>query len=166
MKKSYIPTKRRKLGEILVRQGRITPDELMEHFRGPGLKTIIVFTVLAHAVLLIGTSVPAIKKLVGGKESAALSEEERIEQAVREATASLKEIAEEHGLKPQDLSSQFAGGASNPARRAIAKTPADGAKTPTAEAEKPKSPIEEKIEKVEVGPTVPGTEDEEEDLFK
>jgi len=33
MKKSYIPTKRKKLGEILVRQGRITPDELMEFLR-------------------------------------------------------------------------------------------------------------------------------------
>ena len=33
MKRNYIPTKRKKLGEILVRQGRITPDELVELLR-------------------------------------------------------------------------------------------------------------------------------------
>jgi len=33
MKKNYMPAKRKKLGEILVRQGRITPDELVELLR-------------------------------------------------------------------------------------------------------------------------------------
>jgi len=33
MKRNYLPTKRMKLGEILVRQGRITPDELVEFLR-------------------------------------------------------------------------------------------------------------------------------------
>lgn len=33
MKKHYVPSKRKKLGEILVRQGRITPDELIDLLR-------------------------------------------------------------------------------------------------------------------------------------
>ena len=33
MRKSNIPKKRIKLGEILVRQGRITPEELVEFLR-------------------------------------------------------------------------------------------------------------------------------------
>ena len=33
MKRNFMPTKRKKLGEILVRQGRITPDELVELLR-------------------------------------------------------------------------------------------------------------------------------------
>jgi NhaP-type Na+/H+ or K+/H+ antiporter len=35
-----------------------TPDELMEHFQGRSLKSIILFTVVVHAIVLLGTSVP------------------------------------------------------------------------------------------------------------
>ena len=43
-----------------------TPDELMEDFRGRSLKTIIVFTIAIHAVVLLGTSVPFLVKSVMG----------------------------------------------------------------------------------------------------
>jgi hypothetical protein len=85
--------------------------------------------------------------------------------AVREATTSLREIAEQHGVKPQDLSSQFAGG-----KPKASKVPAKSSKTPgevpAGDPEKVKSAIEQEIEKVETGPEQPGVEDEEDDLFK
>ena len=135
-----------------------TPDELMESFKGRSLKSIVVFTVIVHAVILVGTSIPFLWKAVAGEDTSRLSEEERIEAAVREATVSLREIAEEHGLKAQDLSNQFAGGR--------AKAPKTTAPTPTTtEPDKPENEIEKEINKVEVGPSVPPVE-EEEDLFK
>ena len=44
----------------------ITPDQLMEPFQSRGLKSIIVFTVAVHAVVLIGTSIPFLWKSVAG----------------------------------------------------------------------------------------------------
>lgn len=140
-----------------------TPDELMESFKGRSLKSNVVFSVVVHAILLVGTSLPFLWKTVAGEDTSKMSEEERIKAAVREATASLRKIAEEHRVKPQDLSSQFAGGPRAP------KPPAPGAAPPTGATPEPKEPenaIEGEINKVEVGPTVPPVEDEEEDLFK
>jgi flagellar basal body-associated protein FliL len=71
----------------------ISPDELMESFKGRGLKTIILFTVVIHAVLLLGTSIPFLKKAVTGKDTSELSEQERMELAMKEATDSLRDIA-------------------------------------------------------------------------
>ena len=140
-----------------------TPDELMESFKGRSLKSIVVFTVVVHAILLVGTSIPFLIKAVAGEDTSAMSEEERIEAAVREATASLREIAEDHGLKPQDLSSQFAGGPRAPKPTTPdSTTPGDA----TPEPKEPDNPIEKEINKVETGPSVPPIEDEEEDLFK
>ena len=150
-----------------------TPDELMEAFRGRSLGSIIVFTVVVHAILLLGTSVPFIYKTVLGADSSALSEEERVEIAVKEATASLREIAEEHGLKPQDLSNQFTAGKPRAPKPAAAKpetTGTTGTTDPAADPELPGSTFEAEINKVESGPSVPPIEpeedDEEEDLFK
>ncbi|NNC86976.1 MAG: hypothetical protein HKN82_00790 [Akkermansiaceae bacterium] len=146
-----------------------TPDELLDTFRGRGLKSIIVFTVVVHAVVLVGTSAPFLLRNVLGEDRGELSEDERVQLAVKEATSSLRKIAEEHGLKPQDLSSQVAGGA--PRKPAPAAEPPSGGpgaapeETPGEPAE-PKSAIEQEIEKVKEGPTVPPIEEEEEDLFK
>ena len=148
-----------------------TPDELMEDFRGRSLKTIIVFTIAIHAVLLLGTSVPFLVKSVMGKDTSAMSEEERMEQAVKEATESLREIADQHGLNPRDISSQFAGGAPRPPGPATG-TPKDPAPTPTpspdptAEPGDPKSTVEKELDVKADGPKVPTPEDDEEDLFK
>ncbi len=101
-----------------------TPDQLMEPFQGRSLRSILIFTLVVHAVVLVVASVPYLLKTVTGGDSDKLSEKERVDIAVKEATASIKEIAEKHGLKPQDLGDRFAGG-----------SPKAEAPTPDAKAE-------------------------------
>ena len=144
----------------------ISPDELMESFKGRGLKTIILFTVVIHAVLLLGTSIPFLKKAATGKDTSELSEQERMELAMKEATDSLRDIAEEHGLNVQDISNNFSdkkssGGAQAPEVKAP-KPP--GAK-PEDESPDPKSDIEKDLKIKKDGPEIPKV-NEEEDLFK
>lgn len=143
-----------------------TPDQLLESFRGSNMKTIIVFTLIVHAVVVLGTSVPYLWKAVAGGDSSKLGEKERMELAAREATSSLREIASKHGVKPEELSSRFAG--ATPAAKADAKEPAAPAAdtgTPPAP-EEPKSAIEKELNTKETGPELPGLENEKEDLFK
>lgn len=160
-----------------------TPDDLMHHFHGRSLKGIIIFTVIIHAVVLIGGSVPYLWNTFG-KGTANLSEEERFKLASQKADAALRAIAEEHGVKPQDLGDRLAGGApkasapasapaANPATPAPANpttptpAPEPGASAaPGGQPATPPSAIEKEIEKTVPGPTVPGLKDEEEDLFK
>ena len=144
-----------------------TPDQLMKHFQGSSLKSIIIFTLIIHAVLLAGTSFPYLYKMVVGENASEMSEKERTETAMREATAALREIAEEHGLKPQDLSSKLAGGTPKApkapkANNASTKASQDDSGT---DSETPKSSIEKELETKAVGPTTPKPEDDEEDLF-
>ena len=142
-----------------------TPDQLMKHFQGSSLKTIIIFTLIVHAVLLAATSAPYLYKTIVGENTSKMSEEDRIDAAMREATTALREIAEEYELKPQDLSSQLAGGA--PKASKAPKTDGDSKGTqddPGTDPEKPKSAIEEEINKKATGPTLPKPEDD--DLFK
>ncbi|HCI91831.1 MAG TPA: hypothetical protein DHV60_04675 [Verrucomicrobiales bacterium] len=139
-----------------------TPVELMESFQGRSLKSIVVFTLIIHALILIGTSVPFLIEKVAGKDNSELSEDERIELAVKKATSSLRDIADEHGLNVQDISNQFASGAKKP------KAPAkDSAKKPTppADPENPKSTIEKELDVKADGPEIPKVEDDD-DLFK
>lgn len=147
----------------------ITPDQLLETFRGSSMKNIILFTVLVHVVVLIGTSVPYIWKSVAGGDSSKLSEKERMEIAAREATSSLREIASKHGVKPEDLSSNFAGKTSvTPATETPKpESPAnvESEKAPEA-AEAPQSAIEKELDVKEAGPKLPAIEQEKEDLFK
>ena len=164
-----------------------SPDDLMRHFHGRSLKGIITFTVIFHAVVLLGSSVPYLWSTFG-KGTANLSEEERFKIAAKEADDTLREIAEKHGLKPQDLGERLAGGAPKaaapaatpatspaptaptPATLSTAPTPAPEsapAPAPAGQGQPPAAPpsaIEKEIEKVKPGPTVPGVEDD--DLFK
>jgi hypothetical protein len=144
-----------------------TPDQLMKAFEGRSLKSIIIFTVVIHVILVIGTSVPYLLGAVtGGEDSSEKPEQERLEIAAKEATAAMREIAERYDLKPQDLSNRF----SNGAPKAPAATPKEAAPTPTPEAppadvtKEPESLIEQEIKKVEEGPSLPPVEDD--DLFK
>ena len=139
-----------------------TPADLMESFKGSSLKSIVIFTVVVHIVVLGVTSGSYFFKS-GASDKSKQSEEERMKEAVSEATTSLREIAEKHGLKAQDLSSRFSDGAPKAPEAAPepAETPSD---VPPAEPEKEKSAIEKEIEKVAPGPALPGVEDE--DLFK
>ena len=131
------------------------------------MKSIIVFTILIHAVVLLGSSVPFLMKTVKGEDTSKLSEQDRIDKAVREAAASLREIAEEHGLNPQDLSSQFAEGKTKPPASVPVPAPAPGV-APAGEGEpgEPKSTVEKELDVKADGPKLPAVEDEEEDLFK
>jgi hypothetical protein len=140
-----------------------TPDALMESFHGRSLKSIVVFTLIIHAILLLGTSVPFLIEKVAGKDTSELSEDERIELAVKEATSSLQDIAKEHGLNVQDISNQFAGGARK--SKAPAKDPATKP-APEADPEKPKSTIEKELDVKADGPEVPKVEEDDDDLFK
>lgn len=164
-------------------QTETTPDQLLETFRGRSFKSIILFTLIAHLVVIVGGSIPYLVESFKGKADSKLSDEERMELANREATAALRDIATKHGIKPQDLSSRLAGGAS-PAAAPASTPPKDApkappaetttpiAKTPTSvttEPDKPQSAIEQNIEKKQEGPkvpTIPVEEAEDEDLFK
>lgn len=138
-----------------------TPAELLESFKGRSLKSIVIFTVAVHLVLLVVTGGSYFFK--SGEDTSKLSEEERMKLAVGEATSSLREIAEKHGLKPQDLSSSFSEG--KPKAEKSAPEPADTPEdTQPADPGAEKSEIEKEIEKVAPGPALPAVEDE--DLFK
>lgn len=149
-----------------------SPDELLDTFKGRRLKTTLLFTILIHAVVLLGTSVPFLLGKVVGTDTSELSEEERTKAAVKEANATLRRIAEDHGIKARDLSSAIAGGVpgSSPAEAEEDPEPVsepDPDSEGNEEIDEPKSPIEEEIERVEEGPTeppIPG--DEEVDLFR
>lgn len=155
----------------------ITPDQLMNNFKGSSLKSIIIFTVIIHVVLLVGSSFPFLYKSIVGEDSSAMSEKDRTDAAMRKATTALRDIAEEYGLKPQDLSSQLAGNSPR-----APKAPASETETETetkteenstepqpdveGEAEEPKSAIEKELDKKETGPELPKPIEDEEDLFK
>jgi hypothetical protein len=146
----------------------ITPDQLLESFRGRSFKSIILFTIIVHLVIVGGTSIPYLIKSATGKSDSKLTEAERTEIAAREATAALRDIADKHGIKPQDLSTRIAGGAPKAAPKAETPAPTDDAATTAPEeAAEPKSAIEEQLEVKEDGPAVPPIEEvEEEDLFE
>lgn len=147
-----------------------TPDQLMEAFRGRSFKSVILFTVIVHVVVLGGTSVPYFMRSIAGKSDSKLSEQERTEIAAREATSALRDIATKHGLKPQDLSTRIAGGAAPAAPKEETPAPAEEPAAPgPEEAEKPKSAIEEELDVKQEGPTVPPVPTEEatdDDLFE
>jgi hypothetical protein len=161
-------------------QTETTPDQLLESFRGRSFKSIILFTLIAHLVVIVGSSIPYFVKSVTGKTDSTLSEQERLDLAAREANSTLRDIAAKHGLKPQDLSARLSGDTpAAPAKEPTTTPPAPATDkpttptpepaTPTTEAEKPKSAIEEKIEVKKEGPTVPPVPSEEandEDLFR
>ncbi len=159
-----------------------TPDQLLESFRGRSFKSVILFTVIVHAVLICGTSVPYIMKAFTGKSDSTLSEKERTELAATEAKDALRDIATKHGIKPQDLSIQIAGGEAPTAPKEETPAPTEDPTKPettkpeetakpgeTEDPEKPKSAIEKQLEVKEEGPkvpTIPVEEANEEDLFK
>lgn len=151
------------------RSDETTPDELMESFQGRSLKSIILFTVVIHAVLLLGTSVPFIIKAVTGKDTGELSEEERLELAMKDATASLREIAEEYGVNPQEISRGFSDegpkkAGNEPEGESTPKPTPESGDNPVDPAAG--TPIEQEIRVTKEGPDVPKVGEEEEDLFK
>lgn len=143
---------------ITTKSEETTPAELLEIFRGSSLKSIVIFTVAVHLVVLLATSGSYLAKR--SADNSKKSDKDRMESAVEEANVSLRTIAEKHGLKPQDLSNRFKDGPPK-AVPEPAETPKE---VKPIEPEKPKSAIEKEIEKVAPGPTLPNVKDE--DLFK
>jgi hypothetical protein len=155
----------------------VAPGDLLATFNGRSLKTIVIFTLIVHAVLLLATSGGYLWRAVSGSDTSNLSESERLDLAVKETTAAMRRIAEQHGVKPQDLGGHFAAPAS--ARPAETPKPATAAAptgapasapvtaptpapAPAPATEEPKSSIEKEIQKAVPGPAVPA----DEDLFK
>lgn len=139
------------------------PEELMQGFRGRGFKSMLIFTIVVHAALILATSLPGIiRNVAGGEDESEMTAEERTELAVKEATASLREIAQRHGMTAQDLSTRFSSPNARPATETTPE-PADGNPTP----EPPKSAIEQELETTTPGPALPPIpETTEEDLFE
>jgi hypothetical protein len=150
----------------------VTPDDLMSDFRGKGIVPILIFTVFVHGVLLLGSSVPWLLETIGGGVDKDVAEEERMKDAVREATGSLREIAEKYGIHPEELSSQFSkGGKPAPAvvkEPSPTEPPANTVTPPTTPpSNEPQSAIEKELNVEAKGPAVPAIpEEKEEDLFK
>jgi hypothetical protein len=150
-----------------------TPAELLSDFNSRGLKGMIIFTIVVHVVVVLATSGSYIWRKVTGTDASKLGESERLELAVKETQSAMRRIAEQHGIKPQELGSRFAN-PSAPSKaepkpepktepKAELKTePGAEPKTPPPAPEEPKSTIEKQLKKAEPGPTVPA----DEDLFK
>ena len=142
-------------------------DDLMNHFRGRSLKSILIFTLIVHIVVIGGTSIPYLVEKFTGPNKEKMSEEERTKIAVKEATAALQKIAEEHGLQPQQLSDQFKGG-SRPKAEPKDTEPAPAEATPKPKPDqdgKEKSQYEKDLEKTAPAPELPPI-DQADDLFK
>jgi len=152
----------------------VTPDDLLSDFRGKGIFPILIFTVLVHGVVLLGSSVPWMMETLFTSVDEDASEEERMKEAVREASGSLREIADKYGLHPEELSSQFT--KKEKPKPAATQTPTDkeapatgtpSAPTTPTDPEEPKSSIEQELEAKATGPALPAIpQEEEEDLFK
>lgn len=157
----------------------LTPDDLLTDFRRSNFMSIVVFTIVVHAILLLGTSIPYLWRTFAGPDTSTLTEEQRTEKAMKEATESLRKIASEHGLKPQDLSDQLgsAGGtpkpaASDPVLEETGSDTAEGPVDPTtpvadpSDPAEPKTAIEKELEEKATGPSLPPVPDDDVDLFK
>ena len=152
----------------------LNPDDLMSDFRSKGLLRIIIFTFVIHGVVLLGSSLPWMYDSLFSSVDENASEEERIKEAVREATGSLKDIAEKYGIHPEELSSQFSkkdkkGSARVTSQERTNSSISGNADQPQSKDEenKPKSSIEREIGIKAKGPELPSIpKEKEEDLFK
>lgn len=147
----------------------ITPESLMDKFKGPGLVKMVIITVIVHVVVLVGTSLPYLKKSVLGADTSKMTKDERIAAAVADATEAIREIAEDHELNPQDISDQFASGGSRSAKQMETPEqtaePENKAGDAAAEPEKPKSAIEKQLETKAEGPQMPTFDTKKDDIF-
>lgn len=150
----------------------VSPDELMDDFRGRPIAKIVVVTLIAHVLVVGAFSIGYLKDQLLGVDTSQLSEEERLDIAVREGTTALREIADRHNVNVQDLSSRFAGGARKPATPPPADDPAqpDAPAPPPVDPDapnKPDSAIEQQLKETADGPAKPDLAplEEDDDLF-
>ena len=162
-----------------------TPESLMEPFKGISLIKMVIATIIFHIVIIVGTSVPYLKKELLGADVTKMTKEQKIEKAVAEAASSLKKIAAENGLSPTDISNSFSPGGAR-AMKTAAPAPAADAKgtpapvTPVAKAPavkpdakpvtsdatpaRPESKIEKDLKKAVDGPKIPASPSKD-DIF-
>lgn len=156
----------------------VTPEGMMEHFRGPGLVKMVLVTAVVHALVILGSSIPFLKRTLLGSDVSQLTRDERVEKAMADATASLRQIAAANGLNPQDISERLAAGrprgtpaaAAAPAATvtdegaAAATTTPAVAPSPAAAPERPESRIEKDMKTAVEGPKMPDAVDKD-DIF-
>lgn len=148
----------------------VMADSMLSHFKGGGLLKIALFTIFAHIVILGGSSVPFLMETVLGDDTESMDKETKMENAVREATTELRDIAEKYDLRVQNLSSQFAKGAESkrpkPSQTDEEETeptekPADDdAEAKNESEEREKSTIEKQMEVKEDGPAMPSMDED------
>ena len=148
------------------------PDDLMNHFQGHSLKKIVIFTILVHFVVILVTSIPfLLGKFKDPNEG--LSEEQRTQNAIKEANETIAKIAKDHGLQTAQLRSKMSGGrrpSPKPADKPKPDQPApnegegDGTTPPEGEI-RGDSDIEQKLQQKLPPPTLPDVNNTD-DLFK
>lgn len=141
----------------------ISPDALMSDFKGKPFFTIVLFTLVAH-VLFVGVfSIGYLKEAIVGVDTSGLSDEQKLEQALKKSDAELRTIADRYGVSVTDLKSKIGSGrkpatpAPPPAEQDAPDKPAD-----------PGSEYEQDLNAIEAGPKEPdltGGIEEEEDPF-
>jgi hypothetical protein len=157
-----------------VYKDQVSPDSLMGDFKGSGVMTILLVTLVVHALIILGTSFGYLKTEFLG-DSKELSKEERVDVAVQEATVAIRDIAKKYDLSPQEISDRFAasGSRTDKAMDEVATDvdPAEPVTAPstsipeTPEPDKPLSEIEKTLQDAQQGPALPKMEAEDDDLF-
>ena len=136
-----------------------------------------IVALVVHAIVIVATSIPWLRETFLGSATAGMTDEQKLEAAVREATTSLQAIAKEHGVSPQDLGSRFGGNgkvsaasgkqpAEKPTAPAKASAPAAPvASQPPANEAPPQETPPAPAPSVPPGPSLPAVDDNV-DLFK
>jgi len=94
--------------EMLEKYGtKMSPDHLMNDFKGRGVSGIFLFTVIIHALLLVGSSLPYIQSTYFDSNPAEIEESKRKEMAFDDATTIVDEIAEKYDMQASDITDRF-----------------------------------------------------------
>lgn len=143
----------------------VSPDEVMDDFRGMPVLRIALFTVIIHVALVGVFSVGYLKDQILGEDTSSLTDDERMDRAVRAGTTELRAIAERYDVSVQDLSARFAGDSPAPVvQTPSSEDPESNPVDPDAESPEPGSEIERALQEKQPGPAVPDlTEDIEEE---
>jgi len=165
----------------------VTPDSLMGDFRTRSLFGVIILVLFAHVIFIGVFSIDYLKEEFLGEDTSEMTEEERLDVAVREATTLLRDVAEQHDISPQELSSRFAGSGGTlpdsttdpePVETDVQPdTPDSSPDVPDTQPDQPADPdepeepaepgssIEQTLQETVPGPDLPELPPEDDDLF-
>lgn len=149
------------------RRSSAEPEDLMRDFRGGGLMRFVVLALVVHAVVILATSIPWLRETFMGSATAGMTDDQKLDAAVREATSKISAIAKEHGVSPQELGARFGGNgkASTPASKPTAEKPPATTPEPPAGQAPPVDAPPTPAQAVPPGPSMPAVDDNV-DLFK